>query len=160
MIPVCGQSMPIPLKKKKTGIRKQMKKQKPHGNPLQIGLFWEKRFQRWKKAYFQQGKKPNKFHSPPQWACFLELDWFLLALTSKLLCGWFRDTILCPWGLMRVSSLDFFRAGHNGLTWRCVRNVELSCSHLSSSSTLSPAPQLPPPFPFNSSAKTLPTEQK
>lgn len=124
MLPVCGQGMAMPLNEKKTRTRKQTNK-KTHGKLLQLGLFWEKMLQRWKReAYFQQGKKPSKFHFPPQRASFLELDWFL---TSGLLCGCFRDTILCPWGLMTssVSSLDFCRAGHDGLTWSCVRNVEL-----------------------------------
>lgn len=86
----------------------------------------------------------------------------LACTDSRLLCGWFRNTVLCPWGLMTssVSSVDFCRAEHDGLTWSCVRNVEIYCSHLSPSSPLTPAPQLPPPFSFNSTAKLPPTEQK
>lgn len=149
------------LKLKKNPSGKQTRNKKTHEKTLQIGLFWEKMLQRWNREAFFQQEKDKTSQSPPLRACFLELDWLLLALISGLLCGYFRDTVLWPWGLMTsVSSLDFCRAEHDGLSWSWGRNVELYCSHLSPSSPLTPAPELPPPFPFNSSDKIPPTEQK
>lgn len=166
MIPVCGQGMPMPLNEKKPRTRKQRKKQKNTCKTIADRLVLREKAAEMKKGRLLPDRKKKKqtktSQSPPLQACFLELDWLLLALTSRLLCHWFRDTIFCPWGLITssVSSLDFCRAEHDRLTWSCVRNVEFYCSHLFPSSPLTPAPQLPPPFPFNSSTKITLTEQK